>query len=78
MAKYLSQRIEGPIWLDKTEISFLKANIFDAETEIKKLDTDNSDLTLMGRKDELKKLNNILSPICRVPQPTAGHTFRNI
>ncbi|KAF9059076.1 hypothetical protein BDP27DRAFT_1342164 [Rhodocollybia butyracea] len=75
MAKYLSQRIEGLIWLDKTEISFLKAKIFDAETMIKNFDTDKSDLTLKGRKDELEKLKNILSPIRQVPLDVLSEIF---
>ncbi|KAF9064940.1 hypothetical protein BDP27DRAFT_1366834 [Rhodocollybia butyracea] len=67
MAKYLSQRIEGPIWLDKDEIFVLKAKISDAETEMENLKTSKSDLTLQCRKDEVEKLKNILSPIRRVP-----------
>ncbi|KAF9067701.1 hypothetical protein BDP27DRAFT_1364751 [Rhodocollybia butyracea] len=75
MAKYLSQRIEGPIWLEKAEISFLRAKISEAEPEMKNLDADKFDLTLHSRTDELKKLKNILSPIRRVPLDILSEIF---
>ncbi|KAF9067666.1 hypothetical protein BDP27DRAFT_1364722 [Rhodocollybia butyracea] len=75
MAKYLSQPRIGPIWLGKDEKSFLKAKISDTETEIKNLENDNSDLTLNSRKDELRKLKNVLSPIRRVPLDILSEIF---
>ncbi|KAF9067697.1 hypothetical protein BDP27DRAFT_1296055 [Rhodocollybia butyracea] len=74
MAKYLSQRIE---WLEKAEISFLKAKISDGETEIENLNlkTRKSRLTLQHRIDELEKLKNALSPIRRVPFDILSEIF---
>ncbi|KAF9067677.1 hypothetical protein BDP27DRAFT_1328518 [Rhodocollybia butyracea] len=76
MAKYLTQsRIEGPIWLGKDEISFLRAKVSDTETGLKNLKTRKFRLTLQRRKDELKKLKNILSPIRRLPLEVLSEIF---
>ncbi|KAF9067698.1 hypothetical protein BDP27DRAFT_1364749 [Rhodocollybia butyracea] len=57
----LSQRIEGPIWLEKDEILLLKAKISDAQKK--------------RRKDELAKLKNVLSPIRRAPLDILSQIF---
>ncbi|KAE9404867.1 hypothetical protein BT96DRAFT_916546 [Gymnopus androsaceus JB14] len=77
MAQYLSQRIEGPIWLEPTDISFLRARISDVETQVEKLQSQISELT--HQKDaklvEIASLENVLSPIRRVPPEIISEIF---
>ncbi|KAE9404873.1 hypothetical protein BT96DRAFT_916547 [Gymnopus androsaceus JB14] len=70
MAQYLSQqRIERPIWLEPTDISFLRARLSDVEGQVENLESQISELT--RQKDaklvEISSLKNVLSPIRRVP-----------
>ncbi|KAE9401248.1 hypothetical protein BT96DRAFT_992303 [Gymnopus androsaceus JB14] len=47
LAQYLSQcRIEGPIWLEPTDISFLRARISDVEGQVENLKSQVSESTL--------------------------------
>ncbi|KAE9393191.1 hypothetical protein BT96DRAFT_829588, partial [Gymnopus androsaceus JB14] len=70
MAQYLSQtRIEGPIWLEPNEISFLQTRISEAETRIEALEKQISELTRQKDAElaEVASFRNILSPIRRIP-----------
>ncbi|KAE9403153.1 hypothetical protein BT96DRAFT_973913 [Gymnopus androsaceus JB14] len=64
MAQYLSQpRIEGPIWLEPNDISFLQTRFEALEKQISELPTRQKDAKLV----EVASLRNILSPIRRIP-----------
>ncbi|KAE9382604.1 hypothetical protein BT96DRAFT_1010350 [Gymnopus androsaceus JB14] len=70
MAEYLSRpRIEGPIWLESSDISFLQTQLSETETHIEDLEKQISEL--MRQKDakvlERDSIQNILSPIRRAP-----------
>ncbi|KAE9395954.1 hypothetical protein BT96DRAFT_825505, partial [Gymnopus androsaceus JB14] len=70
MAQYLNQsRIEGPIWLEPIDISFLQTRLSEAETQASALEKQISKLT--RRRDaklvEVASLRNVLSPIRRMP-----------
>ncbi|KAE9404876.1 hypothetical protein BT96DRAFT_972896 [Gymnopus androsaceus JB14] len=78
LAQYLSQRrIEGPIWLEPTDISFLRARISDVEGQVENLESQVSELT--RQKDaklvEIASLKNLLSPIRRVPPEILSEIF---
>lgn len=81
MAHYVSQpRIEGPIWLEPSDIYFLQTRIAETETGVETLEEQISKLTLEDETQlselicirdaklvEISSLRNTLSPIRRIP-----------
>lgn len=77
MAQYLSQRLDGPIWLDQADISFLQTRILESEAQIENIEAQISEL--MRQKDakvvEIASVRNVLSPVRRVPLEILSDIF---
>ncbi|KAE9407223.1 hypothetical protein BT96DRAFT_150561 [Gymnopus androsaceus JB14] len=72
MSQYLSQnRIEEPIWLEPTELAFLREQAESLEAQISEL-TRQTDAKLA----ELATFRNILSPVRRIPVEILSKIFQ--
>ncbi|KAE9407203.1 hypothetical protein BT96DRAFT_150224 [Gymnopus androsaceus JB14] len=78
MSQYLSQtRIEEPVLLEPTDISFLRERIFETETQVENLEAQISELTRQrdSKLVELALFRNILSPVRRIPAEILSELF---
>lgn len=79
MAQYLSQsRLEGPVWLEPTDIAFFQARMADVEAQVQSLDIQISELTRQkdAKLAEIATLKNMLSPVRRIPIEILSEIFR--
>ncbi|KAE9403913.1 hypothetical protein BT96DRAFT_814310 [Gymnopus androsaceus JB14] len=70
MSQYLSQtRIEEQIWLEPSDVSFLRKRISEAESQLESLENQISELTRQrdAKLVDIVACQNVLSPIRRVP-----------
>ncbi|KAE9407240.1 hypothetical protein BT96DRAFT_986846 [Gymnopus androsaceus JB14] len=89
MLQHSQNRIEEPIWLEPTELSFLQKKISETEAQVESLQSQMSEAKraheaqisdLMRQKDaklvELASFRNILSPVRRIPVEILSEIFQ--
>lgn len=77
MAQYLSQCLDGPIWLDHADISVLQTRILGLEAQIENIEAQISELICQkeAKVAEIASVRNVLSPIRRVPLEILAEIF---
>ncbi|KAE9407865.1 hypothetical protein BT96DRAFT_914245 [Gymnopus androsaceus JB14] len=73
VTRYLAQpRIEDPIWLEPSDVSFLRTRISEAEAKLQSID---DEISKSAKLVEIASLRNILSLVRRAPPEILSEIF---